>query len=190
MTDTVAKVGGGQLGRNNRITANQFLNRHCASGLDLESILLARMRKIFLQQYLPTGDISSSLDLPPAAERRNRKIDPTTQLPRCYRRCGSQPIDMCSLGRCSLEVVVGMDVILLRLWSVAIEAYAEVDLLVRGLVRFKCPIFPLAVALILRIVRTPPLALFHDGVAAQIGFDEAPIGAPLTGLPSASSCAL
>jgi hypothetical protein len=71
-----------------------------------------------------------------------------------------------------------MDVILLRLWSVAIEAYAEVDLLVRGLVRFKCPIFPLAVALILRIVRTSPLELFHDGVAAQIGFDEAPIGAP------------
>jgi hypothetical protein len=53
----VAKVGGGQLGRNNRITANQFLNRHCASGLDLESILLARMRKIFLQQYLPSADI-------------------------------------------------------------------------------------------------------------------------------------
>jgi len=53
LADIVAKVGGGQLGRNNRITANQFLNRHCASGLDLESILLARMRKIFLQQYLP-----------------------------------------------------------------------------------------------------------------------------------------
>jgi hypothetical protein len=55
--DIVAKVGGGHLERNNRITANQFLNQHCASGLDLESILLARVRKIFLQQYLPKGDI-------------------------------------------------------------------------------------------------------------------------------------
>jgi hypothetical protein len=57
MADIVAKVGGEQLGRNNRITANQFLNRHCASGLDLESILLARMQKIFLQQYRHVCDI-------------------------------------------------------------------------------------------------------------------------------------
>src|SRR5215470_1749836 len=35
--------------RNNRIGANEFLNRCCAFTLDLDSILRARMRKIVLQ---------------------------------------------------------------------------------------------------------------------------------------------
>jgi len=43
--------------RNNRIRMNGFLNQHCALSPDLESILLARMRKIFLQHYLSGGDI-------------------------------------------------------------------------------------------------------------------------------------
>jgi hypothetical protein len=58
VADIVAKVGGGHLGRNNRITANQFLNRHCASGLDPESILLARMRKnLFTPVLRPSGSL-------------------------------------------------------------------------------------------------------------------------------------
>jgi hypothetical protein len=46
--------------RNNRIGTNGFLNQHCAQTPDLESMLLARMRKIFLQQYLPQADICSA----------------------------------------------------------------------------------------------------------------------------------
>jgi hypothetical protein len=51
LADIVAKVGGEHLGGNNRIGTNDFLNQYCASTLDFESILLAWMRKIFLQQY-------------------------------------------------------------------------------------------------------------------------------------------
>ena len=46
-----AKIG------NNRIGANLILNQHCALAPDLDSILHARVRKIFLQQYLPIGDM-------------------------------------------------------------------------------------------------------------------------------------
>jgi hypothetical protein len=52
LADIVAKVGEGHLRRNNRIGTTSFLNQHCVSALDLESILLVWMRKIFLQQYL------------------------------------------------------------------------------------------------------------------------------------------
>src|SRR5712671_6527514 len=37
---------------------NGFLDQRCAYAPDIESILLAKMRKIFLQQYLPQADIS------------------------------------------------------------------------------------------------------------------------------------
>jgi len=49
--DIVAKVGNGHLARNNRIGTNKLLNQHCASALELESILLTWTRKILLQQY-------------------------------------------------------------------------------------------------------------------------------------------
>jgi hypothetical protein len=61
--DTVVKVGEGHFERNNRIAANKFLNRYCESGLDLESILLARMHKILLQQYLPLPDIAPNPEI-------------------------------------------------------------------------------------------------------------------------------
>src|SRR5260370_10305911 len=61
--DIVAKVGEGHLERNNRIAANKFLNRYCESGLDLQSILLARMHKILLQQYLPIPDIAPNPEI-------------------------------------------------------------------------------------------------------------------------------
>jgi hypothetical protein len=51
----VAKVGEGHY---NRIGTTNSLNQHCESVLDLESILLVWVRKIFLQQYLPTVDIA------------------------------------------------------------------------------------------------------------------------------------
>jgi hypothetical protein len=55
MADFVAKVGEQQFAskiRKNRIWTNGFLDQHCTQMPDLESMLLARMRKIFLQQYL------------------------------------------------------------------------------------------------------------------------------------------
>jgi hypothetical protein len=55
LADIVAKVGGWQLGRNNRIATGNSLNQHCSSGPDLESMLLPRSPKIFLQQYRPTA---------------------------------------------------------------------------------------------------------------------------------------
>jgi hypothetical protein len=39
--------------RNNRIWANECLNQSCEPRADLESMLLARMPKVFLQHYLP-----------------------------------------------------------------------------------------------------------------------------------------
>jgi hypothetical protein len=39
--------------RNNRIEGNGFLNQRCVSAPAIESILLARRPKIFLQQNLP-----------------------------------------------------------------------------------------------------------------------------------------
>jgi hypothetical protein len=44
--------------RNNRIGTNGFLNEHCVLAPDLESMLLARMRKIFLQQYRPEAVVA------------------------------------------------------------------------------------------------------------------------------------
>jgi len=49
--DIVAKVGEGYPWRNNRIQTSRSLNQCCFQALDLESILPARTRKIFLQQY-------------------------------------------------------------------------------------------------------------------------------------------
>ena len=43
---------------NNRIGANGFLNWRCVYAPDIESILLAKVRKIFLQQYLPRADVA------------------------------------------------------------------------------------------------------------------------------------
>src|ERR1700748_211986 len=42
--------------RNNRIETNGFLNQRCACAPDVESMLLAQMRKIFLQHYRPVFD--------------------------------------------------------------------------------------------------------------------------------------
>jgi hypothetical protein len=53
LADFVAKVGEGRFVskmRNNRIGAIEFLNQHFALAANLESMILARMRKIFLQQ--------------------------------------------------------------------------------------------------------------------------------------------
>jgi len=44
-------------------SANKFLNRYCEWGLDLESILLARMHKILLQQHLPLPDIAPNPEI-------------------------------------------------------------------------------------------------------------------------------
>ena len=51
LADIVAKVGEERLGRNNRIGRSKFLNQPCVSRADLESMLLRRTPKIFLQQY-------------------------------------------------------------------------------------------------------------------------------------------
>jgi hypothetical protein len=59
MADIVAKVGEGRLGRNNRIATSKSLNQPCVSRADLESMLLPRTPKIFLQQYRPRLDIGS-----------------------------------------------------------------------------------------------------------------------------------
>jgi hypothetical protein len=48
--------------RNNRIGMNEIANRCCALAADLESILLAQMRKIFLQQNLPFADTGRRMD--------------------------------------------------------------------------------------------------------------------------------
>jgi hypothetical protein len=56
MTDIVAKVGEGRLGRNNRIGRSESLNQPCVSRADLESMLLPRTPKIFLQQNRPVAD--------------------------------------------------------------------------------------------------------------------------------------
>jgi hypothetical protein len=56
LADIVAKVGEGRLGRNNRIGRSKFLNQPCVSRAGLESMLLRRTPKIFLQQYRPVAD--------------------------------------------------------------------------------------------------------------------------------------
>jgi hypothetical protein len=56
MADCVAKLCEGRLACNNVIEARRFLNQHCVSATNLESSLRVRMRKIVLQQYLPTVD--------------------------------------------------------------------------------------------------------------------------------------
>src|SRR5262249_25126100 len=47
--------------RNYRIGTNGFLNQRCALTPNLESILRARVRKIFLQQYRPKADMRIAL---------------------------------------------------------------------------------------------------------------------------------
>ena len=56
--DFVAKVGGPLQVRNFRIQRARRLNQCCTAGLFFESMLRVRMRKFFLQQYLPVGDIA------------------------------------------------------------------------------------------------------------------------------------
>jgi hypothetical protein len=56
--DFVAKVGGPLQVRNFRIQWARRLNQSCAARLFFESMLRVGMRKIFLQQYLPIGDIA------------------------------------------------------------------------------------------------------------------------------------
>jgi len=98
------KSGRSSLGakmRNNRIGTNGFLNQHCALAPDLESMLLARMRKIFLQQYLPKADISVDLDERrideiPVALRRNAGALDRDAPPAEVR---SRPLDASSRGR-------------------------------------------------------------------------------------------
>jgi hypothetical protein len=51
--------------RNNRIETNGFLNQRCACAPDVESMLLAQMRKIFLQHYRPVSTFKFC-GLPPA----------------------------------------------------------------------------------------------------------------------------
>jgi hypothetical protein len=58
MADCVAKVGGPLQVRNFRIQWARRLNQSCAAGLFFESMLRVGMRKLFLQQYLPLGDIA------------------------------------------------------------------------------------------------------------------------------------
>jgi len=50
LVDTVAKLGGRRLARNNRIVAIEFLNGCCALVAVLESMLPAQAPKIALQQ--------------------------------------------------------------------------------------------------------------------------------------------
>src|SRR5262249_28682169 len=64
--------------RNNRIGANEFLNRCCAFTLDLESILLARMRKIVLQHNPPNSD-----RITVAAIHDDRAFSPPSSAPLC-----------------------------------------------------------------------------------------------------------
>jgi hypothetical protein len=47
--------------RNNRIRTSEHLNQHCEPTPNFESILLTRIPKIFLQQYLPSADNSHVL---------------------------------------------------------------------------------------------------------------------------------
>ena len=54
MADFVAKVGGWLLRRNNRIAGSKFLNQHCASTVDLESMLLLRGPKSFCNNIDPS----------------------------------------------------------------------------------------------------------------------------------------
>jgi hypothetical protein len=60
LADSVAKVRGRRLARNNRIVAKEFLNRCCALVAVLESMLPAQAPKIVLQQYLPGADVGYS----------------------------------------------------------------------------------------------------------------------------------
>jgi hypothetical protein len=46
--------------RNNRIEEMDFFNQHCALTSDLESMLLARVCKIVLQQNLPEADVAAT----------------------------------------------------------------------------------------------------------------------------------
>jgi hypothetical protein len=59
MADIVAKVGEGRLGRNNRIATSKSLNQPCVSRADLESMLLPRTPKIFLQQNRPISGMTA-----------------------------------------------------------------------------------------------------------------------------------
>jgi len=59
---------------NNRIETNKFLNQNCAVARDFESILLAWVLKIFLQQYLPSADISRHQQTSADISRHQRDI--------------------------------------------------------------------------------------------------------------------
>jgi hypothetical protein len=52
-------LGTAQLVQPPEVPTNESLNQDCALAPDLESMLLTRMRKIFLQQYLPKADIAA-----------------------------------------------------------------------------------------------------------------------------------
>jgi hypothetical protein len=56
LADIAAKVGEERLGRNNRIGRSKFLDQPCVLRAGLESMLLRRTPKIFLQQYRPIAD--------------------------------------------------------------------------------------------------------------------------------------
>jgi hypothetical protein len=64
--DIVAKVGEGQLVRNDRIAASKSLNQPCTSTAHLEAMLLPRTPKIVLQQYRPEPE------MPMARPKRRR----------------------------------------------------------------------------------------------------------------------
>src|SRR6266568_8101383 len=76
-----------------------------------------------------------------------------------------------------LELVVGEDEVLLVLRLVAAEAAVEIGGRVRGLVGPEDLVFPIAVALLLRIFAAPSGALLHDPVAGDVArLDEAAVG--------------
>jgi hypothetical protein len=78
LADIVAKVGEGRLGRNNRIATRKSLNQPCVSRADLESMLLPRIPKIFLQKYRPISDaleVNLRVRLPRVQRRFGAKCD-------------------------------------------------------------------------------------------------------------------
>ena len=62
VADIVTKVGDRQPSRNNRIAASKSLNQDCEYAAYLESMLLARTPKIFLQQNRPIRDAPASFE--------------------------------------------------------------------------------------------------------------------------------
>jgi hypothetical protein len=56
LTDAVEKVGGTLTGRYNRIKTGRILNRYCAFGSSLESMLLGKAAKILFRQHRSKAD--------------------------------------------------------------------------------------------------------------------------------------